>query len=152
MAVALVATVSSPVPGADESAGYMQLDRAQRAVGTLQARLGLRAEVTAELVPHHPLLVAVARQAERRGSYRLKLDAGFVSELTDSELDAVIAHELGHVWIFSHHPYLQTEQLANQVAMRVVSRDALDAVYAKVEARGGKKTTVSRFADDNSAR
>ena len=28
---------------------------------------------------HHPLLVAVARQTERRGSYRLKLDAGFVA-------------------------------------------------------------------------
>jgi len=142
-----MATASSSAPGADESAEYVQLDRAQRAVEHLQARLGLSAEVTAELVARHPLLVAVAPHADRRGSYRLQLETGFVSELTDVELDAVIAHELGHVWIFSHHPYLQTEQLANQVAMRVVTREALDAVYAKVEARGGKKARVVRFSE-----
>jgi len=147
IAIAVLAAGSSAAPGADESAELEQLDRAQRALGTLQARLGLTAEVTAELVPRHPLLVAVAPQAGRRGSYHLKLETGFVRGLTDDELDAVIAHELGHVWIYSHHPYLQTEQLANQVAMRVVSREALEAVYVKVAARGGKKARVARFSD-----
>ena len=49
----------------------------------------------------------------------------------------MVAHELGHVWIYTHHPYLQTEQLANQIAMRVVSRESLDSVYGKVWADAG---------------
>jgi hypothetical protein len=138
--------------GSDALTEVVQLDRAQRAVNALQARLGLSGEVVAELVPRHPLIVAVAPRGDRRGSYRLKLEAAFVGELTDEELDAVVAHELGHVWIFSHHPYLQTEQLANQVAMRVVSRDALESVYRKVESRGGKKAVVTRFADSRRRR
>ena len=36
--------------------------------------------------------------------------------------ESTFIHELGHVWIFTHHPYLQTEQLANRIAMRLVSR------------------------------
>jgi len=43
-----------------------------------------------------------------------------------------VAHELGHVWIFTHHPYLHTEELANSIALRLVDRAALDAVYDKV--------------------
>ena len=42
----------------------------------------------------------------------------------------MLAHELGHVWIYTHHPYLQTEQLANRVAMRAVAREQLVAVYS----------------------
>jgi hypothetical protein len=125
-----------------------ELDRAQRAVDTMCERLGLTVEVVAELVPRHPRLVGVAPRSERARSYRLTLEAGFVSELTDDELDAAIAHELGHVWIFGHHPFLQTEQLANQVALRIVSRDALEAMYVKVDARGGPKARLSRFGDD----
>jgi hypothetical protein len=34
------------------------------------------------------------------------------------------------VWIYTHHPYLQTEQLANRVAMRAVPRMQLVAVYS----------------------
>jgi hypothetical protein len=57
----------------------------------------------------------------------------------------VVAHELGHVWIFTHHPYLQTERLADTVAMRVVSRKSLDRVYAKVWERGGAKGSLAQF-------
>ena len=73
----------------------------------------------------HPLVVAVA-PLPGRASFRMSLEATFVNDLTDEELDAVMAHELGHVWIFTHHPFLQTEQLANQIAMRVVSRQTLE--------------------------
>lgn len=145
----LVAVLLAVPTDADspEAAVFAQLDRTQRAVDSLQARLGLGGQVVAELVPRHPLLVAVSPCRQNQGTFRLKLEAGFVGGLTDEELDAVVAHELGHVWIFKHHPYLQTEQLANKVAMRVVTREALDRVYEKVEARGGKKTSVARFAD-----
>jgi predicted Zn-dependent protease len=65
--------------------------------------------------------------------------------LTPDELEAAIAHELGHVWVFTHHPYLQTEELANQIAMRAVSRESLERVYGKVWERGGMKGDLVRF-------
>jgi hypothetical protein len=43
------------------------------------------------------------------------------------------------VWIFTHHPFLQTEELANQIAMQVVPRDTLAAVYDKVWKRVGRQ-------------
>jgi hypothetical protein len=56
-----------------------------------------------------------------------------------------VAHELGHVWVFTHHPYLQTERLANQIAMRVVSRGSLAGVYRKLWERGGVKGDLQAF-------
>lgn len=112
----------------------------------MKEKLGLSHEVIAQLVDQHPLMVAVAPLPGRRDSFRMSLEAAFIDELTDEELDAVIAHELGHVWIFTHHPFLQTEQLANQIAMRVVSRQTIEAVYVKVRARGGHTDRLPRFA------
>ena len=66
----------------------------------------------------------------------MAFEGAFVDSLTDDELRAVVAHELGHVWIFTHHPYLQTEQLANKIALRVVTRETLERVYDKVWPQG----------------
>lgn len=66
------------------------------------------------------------------GVFRLAFEEGFLNTLTERELAAAIAHELGHVWIFTHFPFLQTEDLANSQALKVVSRDDLDQLYAKV--------------------
>jgi len=57
--------------------------------------------------------------------------------LSASEAEAAIAHELGHVWIYTHEPYVQTERLANDVAMRVISRSVFVPVYEKVWQRTG---------------
>ena len=65
-------------------------------------------------------------------------DENFLSTLDDAELSASIAHELGHVWIFEDHPYLQTELLANQVALRVVTRENLASIYERVWKDKGK--------------
>ena len=62
-------------------------------------------------------------------------------------MSAVVAHELGHVWIYTHHPYLQTEELANEVAMRVVSRAILEGLYKKVWERAGAKGTLAYLPD-----
>ena len=43
-----------------------------------------------------------------------------------------LAHELGHVWIYTHHPFLQTERLANVIGQRVTDRAALERVYLKL--------------------
>jgi hypothetical protein len=47
--------------------------------------------------------------------------------------------------VFTHHPYLQTERLANQIAMRVVSRGSLAGVYRKLWERGGVKGDLQAF-------
>jgi hypothetical protein len=51
------------------------------------------------------------------------------------------------VWVFTHHPYLQTEKLANQIAMRVVARDSLVSVYHKLWEHGGTKGDLKSFLD-----
>jgi hypothetical protein len=52
--------------------------------------------------------------------------------LKDDELRAAVAHELGHVWIYTHHPFLQTERLANSVGLRVVDRESFEKMYSKL--------------------
>jgi predicted Zn-dependent protease len=120
------------------------VERVQALVDRLRVRLALGSTVRASIVPKNALLFSVEADKLHRDTYVLKVDAGFLAHLTDTELEAVVAHELGHVWIFTHHPYLQTEQLANQVAMRVVDRTVLETVYEKVWARGGTKGQIVR--------
>lgn len=124
------------------------LRRVQDAVDAIKTKLALPHEVSAVIVDDHPLMVGVEPVPGRKNVFVVSLEAAFLDELSDQELDAVIAHELGHVWIFTHHPFLQTEQLANQIAMQVVSRQTIEAVYAKVWARGGHKGDLPRFLRD----
>jgi predicted Zn-dependent protease len=81
-------------------------------------------------------------------TFKLSIEQDFLRQLSDEELKAVVAHELGHVWIYTHHPYLQTEQQANQIAMRIVTRDALVKVYGKVWADASAAGTLKRFPDE----
>ena len=90
-------------------------------------------------------MMSVEAPTDPKKAFLLTIDASFLDTLSDEELEAAIAHELGHVWIFTHHPYLQTEELANQIAMRAVSRESLERVYAKVWERGGTKGDLARF-------
>ena len=69
----------------------------------------------------------------------------FLTSVDQDELKAIVAHELGHVWIFTHHPYLQTERLANTVAMRAVPRASLERVYSKVWEHQGTKGDLALF-------
>lgn len=116
----------------------------QSRVDEMRERLSLRQAVTVSIVPENPRMVSVQRAAAE-AAFHMSFEHGFLSGLNEDELSAVIAHELGHVWIFTHHPYLQTEQLANRIAMRVVSRTSLEKVYEKVWARDGKKGNLDRF-------
>ena len=95
------------------------------------------APVIVTTVPRNSLMLSVAPPAVEGGAFRLDVDAEFLASLSTGELEAAIAHELGHVWIFTHHPFLQTEQLANDIAMRVVDREMLSRVYDKVWRREG---------------
>jgi len=90
------------------------------------------------IVAKNDKLVSIERTKKTRGGFVLSFDETFLNGLDDNELRASIAHELGHVWIFTHHPYLHTELLANQIALRVVTRENLEKVYEKVWKDKGK--------------
>jgi len=117
----------------------------QELVNGLKTQLGIAAAVSAEIVPANTLLVSVQRVDGAPGTFRMTFEEQFLASVDQDELKAIVAHELGHVWIFTHHPYLQTENLANTVAMRAVPRATLERVYSKVWERQGIKGDLARF-------
>jgi hypothetical protein len=118
----------------------------QRIVDDLKARLEIPHPVTVSIVDSNPLMVSVAPVSG--GGFALSFEAGFAERLSESELTAAIAHELGHVWIFTHFPFLQTEQLANEIAMRVVSRESLVPIYAQMFERTRVDGDLSQYLGD----
>jgi hypothetical protein len=117
--------------------------RLQAIVDALKTELAIPQDVTLEVVAENPLKASV-EPAKNGDGFVIAIERAFASRLTDDELKGVLAHELGHVWIFTHHPYLQTEQLANRIAMRLVSRENLEQVYEKVW-KNGAKGDLGRF-------
>jgi hypothetical protein len=111
----------------------------QDVVDALKARLSIPDAVAVSVVPENKLVVSVERAKNGTSGFVLSVEDDFVQRLNGEELDAVVAHELGHVWIYTHHPFLQTEELANEIAMRVVSRDVLQRLYEKVWERTGTR-------------
>jgi hypothetical protein len=114
-------------------------------VRDLKLRLQITSPIDVSIVPSNALMMSVAPPTETRKTFLLSVDASFLDTLSNDELEAAVAHELGHVWIFTHHPFLQTEELANKIAMRAVRRDSLERVYAKVWERGGAKGDLAWF-------
>lgn len=121
------------------------VDALQAMVDTLRTQLGIDAAVSAAIVPTNRLLVSVQPVDGARATFQMAFEEVFLNELNDDDLKAIVAHELGHVWIFTHHPYLHTERLANSVAMRAVPRNSLERVYSKVWQREGFKGDLARF-------
>jgi hypothetical protein len=127
----------------------------QDVVDNIKIRMSIPDTVVVSIVEHNQLVVSVERAKEGAGAFSLSIDRDFLDGLTTDEIDAVVAHELGHVWIFTHHPFLQTEELANQIAMQVVPQDTLAAVYDKVWKRVGRKGNLVYLpaaAESSSAR
>ncbi|WP_291987804.1 hypothetical protein [Luteitalea sp.] len=110
---------------ADERHAHTQ--RLQQMVDALRQRMGIDAPVEIALVDHDERRVSVRRSAP--GAFAISAERGFITQLPSGQVEAALAHELGHVWIYTHHPYLQTEQLANRLAMRAVTRERLVEVY-----------------------
>jgi hypothetical protein len=111
----------------------------QDLVNTLKIQMSIPDTVAVSIVEHNELVVSVERAKDGARAFSLLIDRDFLEGLTADEISAVVAHELGHVWIFTHHPFLHTEELANQIAMQVVPQDSLAAVYDKVWRRVGRK-------------
>ena len=127
----------------------------QDSADKLKIRMSIPDTVVVSIVEHNQLVVSVERAKNGASGFSLLIDRDFLAGLTTNEIDAVLAHELGHVWIFTHHPFLHTEELANQIAMQVVPQDALAAVYDKVWKRVGRKGDLVYLppaADVSSAR
>lgn len=118
----------------------------QEVVDECRDALGLSPMVRVVLVDENPRVVSVARDIGAPDAFVLAFARGFLVELTAAEVRAVVAHELGHVWIFGHHPYLQTEQLANEVALRLVTRAELESAYRKVETMAGRMPATGRLS------
>jgi hypothetical protein len=116
-----------------------RLGKIKRIISEFQTHLQLRVDIRPNIASVDARLVSVEQIGDPGGghAYILSFDEMFLASLTSDELRAAIAHELGHVWIFSHHPYLHTEAFANDIAMKVVSRRSLEKTYAKVWAHLG---------------
>jgi hypothetical protein len=150
LAVVVIASMTAPAAAREDPGAGRE---AQRVVDLLRGRLGITAAVSVTLVDRDPRVMSVRASREVRGTFDLSIDRGFVANLPAAQLEAALAHELGHVWISTHHPYLQTEQLANRVAMRVVPRERLvevyralwgaDALHGSLEAFLGVEPTVT---------
>lgn len=126
-----------------ESERLAAIDRLQKITNELKERLEIIETVHVTLVGHNPLVMSVETLAGRSGPFVMTIDEKFIGSLSTSELEAALAHELGHVWIFTHAPYVQSERLANDIAMRVTSRTVLEPVYEKVWQRIGLRGKLS---------
>jgi hypothetical protein len=122
---------AEPAAGAAAAAGNVQL-----VVDRLRAQLGIAELVRVSVLPSVALVVSVEAPKEAEPVYVLRIEQSFLEQLSPVELEAAVAHELGHVWVFTHHPFLQTEPLANRIAQRVVTRDTLASVYRKLWEHG----------------
>lgn len=141
----LVVLIHATRAHAAERSPVVDAGKLQALLDACRHRLAISQTVTVALVDRNPLVASVERDADKKNAFVLSIERSFAEGLTEDELVAVLAHELGHVWIFTHFPYLQTESLANQVAMRVVTRQRLEQVYAKVWARVGGGSQVAQF-------
>lgn len=134
--------VASAVDGTGVKAGIVSL---QDLTDDLRGRLDIKERVHVTLVDHNPLVMSVETLNGRGGPFVISVDRSFIQELSYTEMEAAIAHELGHVWIYTHHPYLQTERLANEIAMRVVDRSVFEPIYEKVWSRTGIRGNLIEF-------
>jgi hypothetical protein len=136
----------SVAPKAADTPAVVRRDIAwlQQVVDDYRARLAMPGAVRVSVVPQNPLMASV-EAVDVGGPFTMSVQEDFLDALSDDELRAVVAHELGHVWIFTHHPYLQTEVLANDIAMRLVTRDVLVTVYEKLWKTQGTKGDLVRF-------
>jgi hypothetical protein len=124
------------------------LERINAIVNEFRNQLQMEQEIEVTITAANDRMVSVEHTTKKlggTGAFIMCFDENFLSSLDQDELRAAIAHELGHVWIFSHHPYLQTEALANQIALRVVNRQSLEKIYHKLWSHLGVSGNLEEF-------
>ena len=127
---------------------HAKRDSVQHLVDDLKARLAIPQTVTVSMVTTNPRLLSVERAANQADVFVLSVEQDFADVLSEQEMTAAVAHELGHVWIFTHFPFLQTEDLANDIAARVVGRDSFAPLYEKVWKRTSEAQVVHQQAGE----
>ncbi len=138
--VLLAATNATAEPnGARSAAGLQHL------VDGLRARLGITHVVKVTIVESNPRVVSMVPPPASGEPFGLAVQGDFLTALTEDEITAALAHELGHVWVATHHPFLQTERQANDVAMQVVTRYSLSRLYAKLWALTGAEADLTHY-------
>jgi hypothetical protein len=142
-AVSLHSAAASP--DARGGAIYGSIADLQNITDALRSRMSIFERVVVTVVDRNPLVMSVETLGGRSGPFVITADREFIRSLNAEELNAALAHELGHVWIYTHHPYLQTERLANEIALRVTSTEVLVPVYEKVWRRLGIRGNLADY-------
>jgi hypothetical protein len=132
LAVVFVLLLARPVANDVPNIVRLRAKRAQEFVDQLRVALPIRNEIQVAVVTYHPLVFSVRPLVTDKNRFLLTMELGFLLRLTDDELRAAVAHELGHVWIYTHHPFLQTERQANVIGQRVVDRRSFEKIYSKL--------------------
>jgi hypothetical protein len=145
----LIPLFHQPTAFAGTDAGVAIEPRAtiQAIADDFRARLKISGEVVVTIVPQNDRLVSVGRSRENPTAFILSFEESFLRMLDEEELRAVVAHEMGHVWISHNHPFLQTEALANRKAEELVSRESLERVYEKVWLHKGERGDLDRLLE-----
>ena len=132
LCAAFVLLAAAPIAPDPPNFLNLRTARAQEMVEHLRAELAIGSEIDIVLVKYHPLVFFVEPEDSSKKRFRLSMEAGFLLQLDDDELLGALAHEMGHVWIFTHFPYLQTEMLANEIGQKMVRRRNFEKVYTKL--------------------
>jgi hypothetical protein len=122
----------------------VRVARLEEVAAGLATALDVRKPVQVVVVPRNELVVSVEPLLAEDG-YRVVFEQRFFDRLDEEELTAALAHEIGHVWIYSHHPFLQTEALANEIALKVVRRKPMETLYAKLWAYTGLSGNIAEL-------
>jgi hypothetical protein len=130
--VAFLLVWSVPISKESPSIVSLRAERAQELVDELRTELLIDKRVQVSVVISHPLVFAVEPVDTQKSQFVLSMEMRFLLMLQEDELRAALAHELGHVWIFTHHPFLQTERLANSIGQRAVKRESFERLYSKL--------------------
>ncbi len=122
-------------------------EKVQQIICAFSPRLGVTVPVIVSIVPRNPRLISVEYARGRTDLFQMMFEEGFLRALNETELRAAVAHEMGHIWIYTHFPFLQTETLANRQALKLVARSDLAAVYERVWERNKEKGNLAAVLD-----
>src|SRR5262245_46814563 len=100
--VALIVGRSAPLDAAEGRSAVAL----QELINGLKTQLGIDAVVSAAVVTTNTLLVSVRPVDGDAGRFQMAFEERFLATVDEDELTAIVAHEIGHVWIFSHDQYL----------------------------------------------